>query len=215
MQIDIFSDVICPWCFIGKRKLESALAEAGVDDARIAWHAFQLNPDMPREGMDRRLYLETKFGGAEQADAFYTRIAEAGREVGIPFEFERIPRTPNTLDAHRLIHLAKPGTTQDRMKETLLRAYFIDGEDISDRDTLTRLGADAGVQPESGSLDAWLETDALLDAVRDEDRQARDMGISGVPFFIFDRRLALSGAQPVEVFLQVFERLSEEPEPAP
>lgn len=207
MQIDIFSDVICPWCFIGKRKLERALAEAGVDDASITWRAFQLNPDMPPQGMDRREYLETKFGGARRADEFYARIADAGREVGIDFAFDRIPRTPNTVDAHRLIRRALDTDSQGRLVDALFDAYFLNGENIADPRVLARLGIEAGLSDNADTLVAWLAGDAQAEEVREEDRQARELGISGVPCFIFDRRYAVSGAQPVEVFRQVFDEV--------
>lgn len=210
MHIDVFSDVICPWCFIGKRKLERALDEAGVTDARLNWRAFQLNPDMPREGMERRSYLTKKFGGARNADQIYGRIAAAGREVGIDFAFDRIPRTPNTLDAHRLIRLAGEQGRPDSLVEALFHAYFLNGVDIGDTHELARLGRAAGVTPPHGDLAAWLEGDAERDAALAEEARAHELGITSVPCFIFEGRFALSGAQPVDIFKRAFESMHAE-----
>lgn len=207
MLIDIFSDTVCPWCFIGKRHLERALAETGIADAEIHWHAFQLNPDMPAEGRDRKAYMAEKFGpDAEQR--IHTRLDAAGRAAGIAFQFDKIVRSPNTLDSHRLIRLAARHAKQDATVEALFRSYFIEGRDIGDRKTLLAIGAALGLDDD---LAAWLTGDAEAASVRDEDRTARQLGISGVPFFIFERRHALSGAQPVDVFIQALHTARNEP----
>ena len=208
MQIDIFSDVICPWCFIGKRKLERALQEADVADVNLRWRAFQLNPDMPAAGMDRPVYLERKFGGQERASQIYARVADAGREAGIEFAFERIPRTPNTLDAHRLIRLASDQGRQDTVVEGLFQAYFVEGRDIGDHAELARLAQAAGLGAPEGDLSAWLAGDAQTEAVLGECARAHELGITGVPCFVFDGRYALSGAQPAEVFRQALQSVA-------
>ena len=197
MRIDVFSDTVCPWCFIGRRHLQAALAEAALLDADIHWHAFQLNPDMPPEGRDRKQYLDAKFGGPEAAERIYARVRDAGRGAGIDFRFDRINRSPNTFNSHRLIRLATTCGKADAMVESLFRGYFIEGRDIGDNAVLAQLGAAAGME---GDLSAWLSSDSDTDEVRADLHTAAQLGISGVPFFILDNRYALSGAQPVEIF---------------
>lgn len=207
MRIDVFSDVVCPWCFVGKRRLEQALATAKIADAEVHWHAFQLNPDLPPEGVDRRQYLEAKFGpGAMQR--IHARLDEAGKGAGIDFQFDRIERSPNTLDAHRLLWLAGTQGLQGALKEALLRAYFLEGRDVGDRTVLADIAAQAGIEAD---VPAWLASDAGIREVREDLMQAVRLQISGVPFFIFEGRLALSGAQPPEVFLQALAAAREPP----
>lgn len=208
MRIDIFSDTVCPWCFIGKRRLERALAERPQPDLGVRWRAFQLNPDMPAEGMDRREYLERKFGGPEGARQVYDAVREAGAAEKIPFAFERIRRQPNSLASHRLIRFAGEHGDQDEVVERLFRAYFLDGEDIGEREVLLRLAGEAGLDPRAAA--EYLDSDAELQAVEAEDLQARRAGIQGVPTFILNRRYALSGAQPPEVLFQLFDLAREE-----
>jgi predicted DsbA family dithiol-disulfide isomerase len=196
MLIDVFSDTVCPWCFVGKRHLERALNESGITDAEVRWHAFQLNPDMPASGYDRKTYLAEKFGpDAEQR--IHARLDAVGKAAGIAFQFDKIARSPNTLDSHRLIRLAATYGKQDAAVETLFQSYFVEGKDISDREILVAVGETLGLD---GDLAAWLDSGAETDAVRNEEHIARQLGISGVPFFIFERQHALSGAQPVDVF---------------
>ena len=145
MIVDIISDVVCPWCFVGKRRFERALAVRPEIDAKISWHAFQLNPDMPAEGMDRVTYLAEKFGSDERAEAIYADIAEAGKGENIAFAFDRIPRTPNTIDAHRVIRLAGIHGVQDGVVEAMFHGYFENGADISDNEQLAVLAAKGGL----------------------------------------------------------------------
>ncbi len=203
IEIDIFSDTICPWCFIGKRRLEQALAERPQPELVVRWRAFQLNPDMPPEGMERQSYLAAKFGGPGNAKAIYDRIRETGESVDLDFQFDRIERTPNTIDSHRLIRFAAGHDRQDEVTEALFQAYFMRGEDIGDRDVLTAAAMAAGLPAEETR--EFLDSGAFADVIREEDRQARHAGINGVPFFIFNRAHALSGAQPPEVFHQLFD----------
>lgn len=203
MEIDIFSDTICPWCFIGKRRLERALRERPQADLTIRWRAFQLNPDMPKDGMDRARYLETKFGGAANARAIYNQVRTAGESEGIPFAFEAIKRTPNTVDSHRLIRFARDNGRQDEVVEGLFEAYFLRGENIGDPEVLIAAAVKAGL--DTDAVRQFLESEADLIAVRSEDAQARQAGIHGVPCFIFNGKYALSGAQPPEVLHQLFD----------
>ena len=210
LSIDIVSDVVCPWCYIGKRRLEAALARRASDDVavQVRWLAFQLNPDIPTPGVDRRSYLEQKFGGPERAKQIYARVKAAGDEVGIAFDFERILRQPNTVDAHRLIAWAQDVdlTASGALIERLFRAYFVEGIDIGDIDALARLAGEAGF--DATAARARLASDAGRKAIAAEEQRARALGVTGVPFFVFNQRLAVSGAQPSEVLLGAMEQAS-------
>ena len=210
MDIDIFSDTICPWCFIGKRRLERALAERPQANLTLHWRAFQLNPDMPAGGMDRSRYLEVKFGGAVNATAIYDQVRAAGESEGIDFAFERMKRTPNTVDSHRLIRHAAAQQRQDAVVQALFDAYFLRAEDIGDREILTAAAAEAGLDAEETRT--FLDSGAEDEAVRAEDTGARQAGISGVPCFIFNRQHALAGAHPPEVLFQLFDLAKQEEE---
>ncbi|HET7595020.1 MAG TPA: DsbA family oxidoreductase [Stellaceae bacterium] len=204
MHIDIVSDVICPWCFIGKRRLEKALSLRPDVAAEITWRPFQLNPDMPAEGMERKAYIAAKFGGGGQADRIYANVAEVGATIGIPFAFDRIRRTPNTRDAHRLIRWAAAQTRAHAVVEGLFRAYFLDGRDIGDRAVLAEIaGAAAGLDVTEARQ--WLDGKSDIEPVLAEDRGARRLGINAVPCFIFERHYAVSGAQEPEFFLPIFD----------
>lgn len=204
LAIDVISDVVCPWCFIGKRHLEKALARWQASrpelPVEVRWHAFQLNPDMPRAGVDRRTYLERKFGGPARAKEIYARVEAAGRNAGIAFEFDRMQVQPNTIQAHRLIAWAGTRGDASPLVEALFRGYFLAARDFTDDGVLADLAADAGLDRAEAA--AFLASDALADEVRSDETQARDIGVQGVPFFIFDRKLAVSGAQPPEVLLE-------------
>ncbi|SLN55067.1 DsbA family oxidoreductase [Oceanibacterium hippocampi] len=208
MQIDIVSDTVCPWCYIGKRKLEAALAQRPDLKPDIHWRAFQLNPDMPAEGMDRATYLAAKFGGAEAAGKVYGQIEAAARRAGLDLDFAGIPRSPNTIDSHRLIHWSHSTGLQNEVSEALFRAYFIENRDIGSAEVLTEVAAGAGM--DAALVRDLLAGDSDRDRIREEDASARQMGINGVPFFIFNRQYAVSGAQDPEVFLQVFERIEQD-----
>ena len=197
--VDVVSDVVCPWCYIGKRRLESAIAQLREEEPdlpfEVRWHPFQLNPDLPAQGVDRKAYLQVKFGGAERAQQVYERVTAAGRSVGIPFDFDAIERQPNTLDAHRLVAWAQSRNEgdADALVEGLFRANFLEGRYVGSTDELVALAEGAGF--DAADARAFLESDALKDVVAESDRRAREMGIGGVPFFIFDGKTALSGAQ--------------------
>ncbi|HEV2213211.1 MAG TPA: DsbA family oxidoreductase [Gammaproteobacteria bacterium] len=212
MRIDVFSDVVCPWCFVGKRRLDAALAAAGITDAAIHYHAFQLNPDLPPGGMDRQEYMRQKFGDSANVERTHDRVREAGRSAGIEFRFDRISRSPNTFDAHRLLALADTQGRQGTLKDALMNAYFLEGRDIGDRAVLADIASQAGM---SGDIPAWLAGDTAADEVRADLTTAARLEISGVPFFIFGGRYALAGAQPPEVFAQAIEAARRLPDPGP
>ncbi len=203
MLIDIVSDAVCPWCYVGKRRLEAALAARPELSVKIHWHAFQLNPGMPEEGMDRESYLTTKFGSAARAASIYNDIEQAGAQEGIAFAFDSIRRTPNTIKAHRLILLAGKHDAQDAVVELLFRHYFTQGADIGDTDRLVAIAAEAGI--EAGLAGDYLNSSEGIEEVTSEDRQMRHIGVTGVPCFIIDKRFAISGAQSPEVFQRIFD----------
>ncbi|HXQ53198.1 MAG TPA: DsbA family oxidoreductase [Stellaceae bacterium] len=203
MHIDIVLDVICPWCFIGKRRLEKALELRPEIAPQIGWRPFQLNPEMPPDGMARQDYLVAKFGGGQHAGRIYQSIAEAGATVGIPFAFDRMRRTPNTRQAHRLVRHAERRGRADALVEAMFGAYFIDGRDLGERATLADLADDAGLDP--AETRRLLATDHGIAEIVEEDRNARRVGINAVPCFIFDGQYAISGAQEPEFFLPVFD----------
>jgi predicted DsbA family dithiol-disulfide isomerase len=210
MRLDIFADTICPWCYIGKRRLETALGMAlsspGAGLGRtlaIQWRPFLLNPGMPAGGMNRKAYLAWKFGGAGRAEFIADRVAQEGLDDGIPFAFERIARTPNTLDSHRLIAFAQTAGDATPVVEALFAAYFSEGRDIGDRDELAAIGAQCGF--DETALRRYLASEAGIAEVMTANDHARALGINAVPCFVFDEREALAGAQPPEVFLRLFD----------
>jgi predicted DsbA family dithiol-disulfide isomerase len=203
LTIDIVSDVVCPWCYVGMRRLGAALMTIGSAEPdaemRVRWHPFQLNPGLPPAGVDRRAYLEAKFGGPDRAAEIYARVHAAGESVGIRFDFDRIAIQPNTQDAHRLIAWAQSQTDANPLVERLFRGYFIDGADVGDRSVLARLAGETGL--DAAAARDFLESDLGVAEVAAADRQAREMGIGGVPFFVFNGRIAVSGAQAPEVLV--------------
>ena len=206
MQIDIISDVVCPWCYIGKRRLERALAEFAVRAPHVVperrWHPFELNPDLPAEGVDRAQYLASKFGGAERAAAVYARVRAAGESVGLALDFDGIARQPNTRDAHRLLAWASEQSlaVADHLAEVLFRAYFTERRFVGDPEVLVALASDVGL--DGGEARAMLASDAHRGAIEALEQRAHGLGVTGVPFFIFADRLAVSGAQTPEVMLE-------------
>ena len=205
-RIDVISDAICPWCYIGKRHLERALAILDKQGLHftVAWHPFQLNPDMPREGVDRAQYRLAKFGSAERSRQLDERITETAATVGLEFHLDKLTRTPNTLDTHRLIRLAGQHGVQDGVVEALFEGYFCDGADIGNAEVLTRLGVEGGL--ESDDIAAMLASDAGLKEVTAADRMARNAGIQGVPSFALQGHVLFSGAVPADEMAQAFRR---------
>jgi predicted DsbA family dithiol-disulfide isomerase len=210
MRIDIFSDVICPWCFIGKRRLERALRDRPQDKVEICWRAFQLNPDMPVQGMPRQVYLQTKFGGPERAEQIYDNIRANGEKEGIAFRFDLIEHTPNTVKAHRLLRHATNLGKGDAMAERLFTGYFLDGVNIGEIDALVDLAVE--VEMDGDESRAWLEGNEEVAEIMAETRFAYENGINGVPCFVFNRRYALAGAQEPEAFYPLFELANNEGE---
>lgn len=210
--IDVISDAICPWCWIGRAHLQTALAELAKEGLgfRLRWRAYQLNPDMPAEGVDRALYRTEKFGSLERAHAMDAEVAAAGRAAGLEFRFERMLRTPNTLAAHRVVRMAEaaedaePGI-QDKVMAALFAAFFHDGQDIGDAAVLDRVAASVGLV----GVAAMLAGEAHQDEVLAEDMAARRAGISGVPSFLMDRHLLFSGAMPGPRMAEAFRRADE------
>jgi len=201
LSVDVISDVICPWCFIGKRRLERAIA-AHDGQVKVRWHPFQLHPTMPKEGVSRREYRTKKFGSWERSQELDAKVISVGKEEGIDFAFDRIERTPNTLDAHRLIGLADTEGVQDAVVESLFRAYFTEGRDISSRQVLIEVVVEAGLNPVKA--ETVLKGDDGQESVREADELARQVRVDGVPYFIVNGTIALSGAQPSEAFLEAF-----------
>lgn len=197
-RIDIVSDAICPWCYIGKRQLERALAMLAQDGLyfSVHWNPFQLNPDMPREGRDRAAYRAWKFGGAERARAADDRVGQAAAGVGLPFRQDLMLRTPNTIDAHRLIWFAGTKGVQDAVMEAVFAAYFTQGRDIGDAAVLADCAAQAGL--DRAEVLAFLATDVAEKEMRAADLAAREAGVNGVPSFFLDGYGLFSGAMPAE-----------------
>jgi predicted DsbA family dithiol-disulfide isomerase len=208
IAIDIVSDVVCPWCFVGKRKLDKALEAFAQTPIEIRWRPFQLDPTIPPGGVDRKAYLEGKFRDPARIAEIHHRLEETGRELGIAFAFDKITRSPNTLDAHRLIRWAHSVGRQSEVKEDLFRLYFVEGVDIGDRDVLAHVGAANGLD---GTLVArLLEDGSDIAAVEDEIASAVRLGVSGVPFFIFDSKFAVPGAQQTEVLVAAINKARED-----
>jgi predicted DsbA family dithiol-disulfide isomerase len=201
--LDVVSDVVCPWCYIGKRQLEAAIERMPEGERPVVrWHPFQLNPDLPAEGIERRSYLEQKFGGPERAAQIYERVRAAGRGAGLELDFDRIEKQPNTLDAHRLIAWAQAheGRNAELLVEALFRAYFVEGRFIGDRGELARIAGEAGF--DGAAARTMLDSDAGAAEIASADRQARERGIGGVPFFVFDGRVSVSGAAGPDALLE-------------
>jgi predicted DsbA family dithiol-disulfide isomerase len=208
MRVEIYADFVCPWCYVGVGRLRRALAARPGLSGDLAWRPFQLNPTMPKGGIDRATYLSIKFGNRERLDHLHDAIEECGRELGLAFNFARIQRQPNTLDAHRLVRLAgeRLGAAAPKLEAlviALYQAYFTAGLDLGDRDVLVALGVAVGL--DGMEVERYLASDRELDQIRAEDLRARRMGIDGVPCFVVDGRYALSGAQEPEAFLPLFD----------
>ena len=208
MQLDIFSDTICPWCYIGKRRLERALAMRPQPGLAIRWRAFQLNPGMPTDGMNRQQYMAAKFGSIERAQRLYETVARVGASEGIDFRFDRILRTPNTVKSHRLLYLAAQARRQSELLDLLFAAYFTAGGDLSSSALLLQVAAEAGLDPVEA--EAAIEDQSPIGAALNEDFQARRQGINGVPYFVFNGRFGLSGAQEPEALFHMFDLAREE-----
>ena len=208
IKLDILSDPICPWCYIGKARLEKALEAEPDHPFAIEWHPFQLNPDMPAQGMDRREYLETKFGGRENALRVYGEIDKHAREEGLDIDFAAIQRTPNTINAHRLIHWAGIEGKQNAIVDALFKAYFREGRDIGNTEVLCDLADSAGL--DAAVIGKLLASDADIDNIRQRDTHSREMGVNSVPTFIIANQHAVPGAQPADLWRKVIGELRDQ-----
>lgn len=195
LPIDVVSDVVCPWCYVGKRRLEAALALVPEVQTEIRWRPYQLDPTIPPQGVSRREYMEKKFGSLDKIKPVHDRLTEMGRELGIAFNFGAIAISPNTLDAHRLIRWAF-GERQDATVEALFRAFFVDARNLADPDVLADIAASCGFPRDE--VRAALDSDEDIAAVTGEIAAAQNLGIQGVPFFIFGQKYAVSGAETPE-----------------
>ena len=207
MKIDIISDTVCPWCFIGKRRLERALVMRPNITSEITWHPFQLNPEMPTDGIDRQLYLKAKFGSSERAKDIYRAVEQASAFENLDLRLDDIKRMPNSHQSHPLLHYAKKYDIQDVVAENLFRSYFFYGIDIGSVTHLIKIAEETGLH--AGDVKSYMESTEDIQLVRDRDIQSRKLGVSGVPCFIIAEEYAISGAQKSEVFLQVFDAAKE------
>jgi len=208
MPIDVFSDVVCPWCFIGKRRLEKALALVPDVPVEVRWRPYFLNDWVPREGIDRKTYLEAKFGSVERYAGMAGRVQQAAAEEGLVYALDKISRQPSTLDCHRLILWARNAGAAARMKQRLMELYFAEGADLSDRDVLVQAAVDCGL--DGDLVRNLLAGDADIERVTREAESAEEAGIDGVPCFIFGNVLAVSGAQSPEYLAQAIRRAAPE-----
>jgi len=196
LTIDVVSDVVCPWCYLGEKRLEAALAEEPQPVA-LRWRPYQLDPTIPPGGLDRADYMERKFGKSGRLQSVHDNLTRLGAEFGVPFAFDKIKRSPNTLDAHRLIRWAASAGSQGTIVDRLFKAYFVEGRDIGDRAVLIDIARECGLAADL--VEKLLADGADVDLVRQEIEQAQAMGVSGVPFFIFAGRLGVPGAQEPSV----------------
>lgn len=205
VKLDIISDPICPWCYIGKTNLDAALEQIPDHPFTIEWHPFQLNPDMPAEGMDRRDYLEGKFGGKEAAIKAYAPVVEHAEKSGALINFDKIEKTPNTIDAHRLIHWAGIEQRQSFVVDLLFKAYFVDGRDIGSAEVLADIADTA--EMDAAMVTKLLASDADIADIRARDKHSREMGVASVPTFVVAQQHAVPGAQPPEVWVKVIDEI--------
>ena len=203
MKIQVFFDIVCPWCYIGKRRIEQAIALRPHVDARLSWRPFLLNQEIPPEGIDQTAYLIRKFGSETRVRRVYGAIAQAGESVDINFAFDRINRTPNSVDSHRFIRFAQQNGANESVVETLFFEYFINGMDIGRKEVLCDIGSRLGLQPKS--VEAYLYSDEDINFVHDENTRAHRMGVNGVPAFIFNEKMIISGAQDPQIFARMID----------
>lgn len=214
MHIDIYQDLVCPWCYIGKHRLGLALQERPQLAVQLRWRPFQLNPGLPREGVDRQSYLATKFGSRDRIAQLHGTIEETAAREGLRLDFDRITRTPNTLDAHRLVGWAeRAGDPPEPLVDAIFRAYFAEGLDIGDRSVLAELAAGIGLSGRGAA--AFLAGTSGIGEVKTADAAARRIGIQAVPCFVFDGRFAIAGAQEPKAFAPLLDLPSAQTETAP
>jgi predicted DsbA family dithiol-disulfide isomerase len=205
IRLDIFSDPVCPWCYVGKANLDRSLGAHPDHPFAIQWHPFQLNPDMPPEGVEKRAYLEAKFGGKARVDAIHERLREVARNAGVDMDPDKPQRMPNTLNAHRLIHWAGIEAVQSAVVAALMRAYWVEGRDIGDIETLADIAGENGMEHEATFR--LLHSDADAGDILARDQDARQKGVNAVPTFLIAQQYVVSGAQPVETWEKVIAEL--------
>lgn len=208
VKLDIISDPICPWCYIGKTNLDKALLDFPDHPFTIEWHPFQLNPDMPAGGMDRKAYLEGKFGGKEGAVRAYAPVVEHAEKTGATINFDAMKVTPNTIDAHRLIHWAGIEERQSFVVDLLFKAYFVEGRDIGDHEVLADIADTA--EMDAAMVTKLLGSESDIADIRARDKHSREMGVNSVPTFIVANQHAVPGAQPPETWVQVIKDVMEQ-----
>jgi predicted DsbA family dithiol-disulfide isomerase len=205
IRLDIFSDPICPWCFIGKSNLDRALEEDAGHPFTVEWHPFQLNPDMVAGGVNRLEYLASRFGGMERAEAMSRQVEETAAGYGVVIDFSKVERVPNTLDAHRLIHWAGLEGAQTPMVNAVLRAYWRESRDIGDQGVLADLAGEVGL--DRAAMARLLASEADRDTIAARDSHARERGVNAVPTFVIADQYVVSGAQPPEMWRNVMAEL--------
>ena len=203
MKIEFIFDTVCPWCYVGKRRFERALAMRPGTRATIAWRPFLLNPDIPAEGIDRRAYLDRKFGGPARVQRVHSAVAAAGEVEGIVFDFDRILRAPNTLNSHRMIRFAGGMGREAETVEALYRGYFCEGRDIGSVPDLVEIGRELGLPVEA--LDTYLRSDSDVAAIFNENARSHRLGVNGVPCLMLDGTYAVAGAQEPDVLLRLID----------
>jgi predicted DsbA family dithiol-disulfide isomerase len=208
MTVDVYADIACPWCYVGRARLKQALAQRPDLDVSLRWRPFQLQPDLPPEGRDFRTLLEQKFGDAARVEQMFDRLRTTGAELGLTFDFDAIETAPNTADAHRLVLWAQAQDRGDALATALFRAYFSEGRTVSDRAVLADCAAGIGLDGDAAR--ALLDGPEYADAVRESQQAARRQGVTGVPCYVFDDRHAVTGAQPADVFVEVLDTVAAE-----
>lgn len=208
VSLDVVSDVMCPWCYVGMRRLEKALDQLDDVQVDIQWRPYQLDQTIPRDGMDRQTYLENKFGGKARAHEIYARIEEAGQSEGIPFAFDKIEKSPNTLDSHRLIHWSHAAGKQNALVEYLFRIFFEEGADLTQKETLIEAAEHVGM--DGALVRELLDSDKDLEAVQAQVHHAQQIGVTGVPCFIADQKYGLMGAQDPKALVDMIRQAASE-----
>ena len=206
MLIEVYADIACPWCYIGERRLAEALAQRPDMEVARRWRPFQLQPDLPPQGVPWAEFVPAKFGGAAQAARMFARVAQAGAPDGIDFRFDQVATAPNTRDAHRLVLFAAEHGQEWPMADALFAAHFTEGRDLNDPDQLVAVAESVGL--DAAEVRAYLASDAGVAEVQASQEQAERLGITGVPFYVIDGRYGLSGAQPVDVFVRALDELA-------
>ncbi len=200
LSIDVYSDMICPWCYLGKKRLEMALAEWDGGPVQVRFLPYELNPSTPEEGIDHHAYLGSKMGSEKALEAAHARLADLGKEVGLHYRFDLVKKIPNTFQAHRVLWFAEKEGKDRELHDAFFKAYFTDGKDLTQAGTLVELAGSVGL--DKAKVEAFLKSDEGGKEVKESEEKAYDLGVTGVPFFVFNNQFAVSGAQPVSAFKQ-------------